>query len=86
MVLLQIKAMESTGFSRGILDGALIRMFQVISCCISHISILIISVCLFTQIMEQNKMNKYLNSDLPVIPSGSLGSFREGLQSLPLKV
>lgn len=38
------------------------------------------------QVMKEKKRDMELNADLPKIPSGSLGSFRGGLQRLPLKV
>lgn len=41
---------------------------------------------LCTQIAAEKKANKERDADLPPIPGGSLGTFKQGLQSLPLKV
>lgn len=38
------------------------------------------------QIAEEKERNKERDADLPNVPGGSLGSFRDGLQSLPLAV
>lgn len=62
--LKKIKNLEDLGFTRGILDGALVRV---------------------NQISQEKKQNAERDADLPKIPGGSLGSFKNGLQSLPLK-
>jgi hypothetical protein len=38
------------------------------------------------QLAEEKKKNAARDADLPQIPGGSLGSFKNGLQSLTLKV
>lgn len=38
------------------------------------------------QLREEKKKNAERDGDLPSIPGGSLGSFKNGLQSVPLKV
>ena len=38
------------------------------------------------QLAAEKKKNAERDADLPSIPGGSLGSFKRGLQSLPLKV
>lgn len=38
------------------------------------------------QIAAEKKANAERDADLPKIPGGSLGSFKEGLQSIPLRV
>merc|ERR1712178_197586 len=62
--LKKVKRLEDLGFTRGILDGAIVRM---------------------KQIAEEKKARAEIDADLPEIPGGSLGTFKNGLQSLPLK-
>ena len=38
------------------------------------------------QLAEEKKANAERDADLPTVPGGSLGTFKRGLQSLPLKV
>ena len=38
------------------------------------------------QIQAEKKQNAERDADLPSVPGGSLGTFKEGLQSLPIKV
>lgn len=38
------------------------------------------------QIAAEKKANAERDADLPIAPGGSLGTFKDGLQSLPLKV
>jgi len=63
--LKKIKALEDLGITRGILDGAFVRI---------------------NQIAAEKKENEERDADLPKILGGSLGTFKNGLQTLPLKV
>ena len=38
------------------------------------------------QLADEKKANAERDADLPPVPSGSLGTFKRGLQSMPLKV
>jgi hypothetical protein len=38
------------------------------------------------QLSDEKEKNKERDADLPVVPGGSLGTFKNGLQSLPLRV
>ncbi len=38
------------------------------------------------QIAAEKKANAKRDADLPTVPGGSLGTFKNGLQTLPLKV
>ena len=40
----------------------------------------------FHQLSEEKKKNLERDADLPPVAGGSLGSFRDGLQTLPLRV
>lgn len=63
--LKKVKNLENLGFTRGVLDGAVVRV---------------------NQIGAEKKANTERDADLPAVPGGSLGTFKRGLQSLPLKV
>lgn len=63
--LKKVKVLEDLGFTRGVLDGAIVRMFQMAA---------------------ERKQAAERDADLPKLPSGSLGSFKNGLQSIPLKI
>lgn len=63
--LKKVKVLEDLGFTRGVLDGAIVCMFQMAA---------------------ERKQAAERDADLPKLPSGSLGSFKNGLQSIPLKI
>ena len=63
--LKKVKNLEDLGVTRGVLDGAIVRI---------------------NQIGAEKKANADRDADLPSVPGGSLGTFKRGLQSLPLKV
>ena len=63
--LKKVRNLEDLGFTRGILDGAIVRI---------------------NQIQAEKAANAERDADLPTIPGGSLGTFKRGLQSLPLRV
>jgi oxygen-dependent protoporphyrinogen oxidase len=63
--LKKVKNLEDLGFTRGVLDGAIVRV---------------------NQIAAEKKLNAERDADLPPVKGGSLGTFKRGLQSLPLKV
>lgn len=63
--LKKVKNLEDLGVTRGVLDGAIVRI---------------------NQMQAEKKKNAERDADLPSVPGGSLGTFKRGLQSLPLKV
>jgi len=83
--------LEDVGFGRGILTGAFARLKQVSydSACLKRIPVtphdLICHSCNL-QIKKEREEKAMLNADLPKIPHGSLGSFKRGMQTVPLKV
>eukprot|EP01031_Cornospumella_fuschlensis_P034842 gene34842-42194_t len=63
--LKKVRNLEDLGVTRGILDGAIVRI---------------------QQLAAERKRNAERDADLPKVPGGALGSFKRGLQSLPLKI
>lgn len=91
-------SLEDVGFNRGILSGALARLKQVrdeMHCTALSQRSMTSDVSTFPRIsytlptlqikLEREEKAK-MNADLPKIPHGSLGSFKRGMQTVPLKV
>lgn len=79
------------GIGPGLLGGAIVKISKVLSaeyeifCHKSKFEIIVI-VCTIQQSSATKKAEAEKNADLPKVPGGALGSFKNGLQSVTDKV